>query len=647
MNVRSRSIAFLGFLTLTLLAGAVGCAQSEGEASIRQHYRKAEYRVPMRDGTKLHTVVYAPRDTSRTYPFLMMRTPYGCRPYGETKYPKRLGLNPQLTKRGYIYVAQDVRGTHMSEGKFENMRAHLTIKRGPHDVDESTDTYDTIEWLINNIDNNNNRVGQWGISYPGFYSAAGMIDAHPALRAVSPQAPIADWWYDDFHHHGAFFLAHAYRFLAVFGHEREGLTESHFRSYDFPTPDGYDFYYKLGSLRDVGAKHLTDNPLWNAMVDHPTYDAYWQARNILPHLNNVAPAVLTIGGWFDAEDLYGPLMIYQSTEAKNPDVDNTIVMGPWVHGGWSRTDGDKLGDIEFGGKTSAFYQNEIEVPFFEHHLKDGPAPNLAEATMFDTGSNTWQRFDDWPPANARAQSIYVADNDRLRMNAAPTASDNTFDSFVSDPAKPVPFTEQISNRMPREYMTEDQRFASRRPDVLTYQTEPLTAPITLAGPLTAELWVSTSESDADWIVKLIDVLPDDTPLPVEEDRNAWPKRKPLGGYQMMVRSEVIRGRFRNSHSLPEPFTPNQPTLVKLPLQDVLHTFKPGHRIMIQIQSTWFPLVDRNPQRYVPNIFEASLADFVKATHRVYRSSQYPTRLEVRVLGIQDRVANGDLSMNRN
>ena len=630
MTVHHRPILTAVFLALIFISGLFGCAQTEGEAYIRQHYRKAEYRVPMRDGAKLHTVVFTPRDTSQLYPFLMMRTPYGCRPYGERQYPGKLGLNPLLTERGYIFVKQDVRGTHMSEGTFENMRAHIPVKRGPNDVDESTDTYDTIEWLINNIDNHNSRVGQWGISYPGFYSAAGMIDAHPALRAVSPQAPIADWWYDDFHHHGAFFLAHAYPFLAVFGHDRDELTQSHFRGFPTSSPDGYDFYQRLGSLRDIRTKYLADNPLWNAMVEHPTYDAYWQARSILPHLNNVAPAVLTVGGWYDAEDLYGPLMIYQSTEAKNPDVMNALVMGPWVHGGWSRTDGDQLGDIEFGAKTSAFYQNDIELPFFEHYLKDGPAPQLAEATMFDTGRNTWHRFDNWPPNNARKQAIYLAINGNLNVNTPPTSTDSAFDEFVSDPAKPVPYTERVTFRMPKTYMNEDQRFASRRPDVLTYQTEPLTKPITVAGPLTAQLWVSTSESDADWIVKLIDVLPDETPTPKQEPQ-AWPKRKPLGGYQMMVRSEVIRGRFRNSHSHPEPFIPNEPTLVELPLQDVLHTFKPGHRIMIQIQSTWFPLVDRNPQRYVSNIFEASESDFVKATHRVYRSREYLTRLEVAVL----------------
>ena len=641
-----RAVQIPALVVIALLGVITGCSQPEGEAYIRQHYRKAEYRIPMRDGAKLHTAVFTPRDTSQKYPVLMMRTPYGCRPYGEDAYPARLGLNPLLTERGYIFVTQDVRGTHMSEGRFDNMRAHLAIKRGPNDIDESTDTYDTVEWLINNIPNNNGRVGQWGISYPGFYAAAGMIDAHPALRAVSPQAPIADWWYDDFHHHGAFFLGHAFPFLAVFGHDRDGLTESHFRSYDYGTPDGYAFYQRIGPLRHIKQNLLTNNPLWDAMVEHPTYDAYWQARNILPHLNNVAPAVMTVGGWYDAEDLYGPLMIYQSAEAKNPNVSNALVMGPWVHGGWARTDGDRLGDIHYGAKTSTYYQQEIEVPFFEHHLKDAPSPQLAEANMFDTGRNTWHKFDDWPPTTARMQSIYTTAHGGLRMNASPTEGNGAYDEFVSDPEHPVPFTERITLRMPKTYMNEDQRFASRRPDVLTYQTEPLTDAVTIAGPMTAHLWVSTSESAADWVVKLIDVLPDDTPTP-EQERGDWPKLKPLGGYQMMVRSEVIRGRFRNSHSQPEPFTPNEPALVKLQLQDVLHTFKPGHRIMIQIQSTWFPLVDVNPQRYVPNIFEATEADFVKATHRVYRSSEYPTRLEVPILRDSGRLVRSDSSASRN
>lgn len=597
-------------------------------------YEKHEYRVPMRDGALLHTAVYSPRDTSRTYPFLMRRTPYSCRPYGEDAYPSDLGPNETLMERGYIFVFQDVRGCYMSEGQFVNMRPHIDNKRGPKDVDESTDTYDTIDWLIKHIPNNNGRVGMWGISYPGFYCAAGMIDAHPALKAVSPQAPIADWWMDDdFHHQGAFFLAPAFGFMYAFGHQREDLTTSHWQSFDFPTPDGYQFFLDLGSLANVNPKYFHNEiPFWNDMASHPNDDAFWQARNLLPHLHHVAPAVMTVGGLFDAEDLYGPLHIYESVEKKNPNVFNVLVMGPWFHGGWERSDGDHLGNIRFGAKTSLYYRKKLETPFFEHFLKDKGSFKPAEATIFETGANRWRTFDAWPPEEAIRSAIYFRGEGQLRCGDPHETDDNVaFDEFVSDPARPVPYTEEIVTGMTREYMTDDQRFAARRPDVLVYQTKPLNAKLTLAGPMTADLWVSTSQTDADWVVKLIDVLPPDTETPGEVDRHDWPRPRALGGYQMLVRGEIFRGRFRNDRARPEPFVPGQPTHVRIPILDVLHTFQPGHRVMVQIQSTWFPLADRNPQKFVPNIFEAGDTDFVPATHRVYRSATHPSRLEIGVL----------------
>jgi putative CocE/NonD family hydrolase len=557
----------------------------------------------------------------------MRRTPYSCAPYGENTYPDAIGPSREIMEAGYIIVYQDVRGCYLSEGEFDNMTPHIPVKQGTAEIDESSDTYDTIEWLLANLPNHNGRVGLWGISYPGFYAAASMIDAHPALKASSPQAPIADWWYDDFHHHGAFFLPHAFGFLHTFGQARpEPTTRRNGPLFDFPTPDGYRFYLDMGPLSNANDRYFKHRiAFWDSIVAHPDYDAYWQARNLLPHLNNVAPAVMTVGGWFDAEDLYGALNIYRSIEAKNPGIFNVLVMGPWSHGGWSRGSGEVLGDVPFGSATSEFYRAQIEFPFFQHYLKDEGDGNLPEAYVFETGADRWRTFDAWPPAGTALRALYVQEGGRLDWSA-PTTALEQYDEYVSDPDKPVPHTPQIHLGMNQPYMTDDQRFAARRPDVLTYQTGVLDADVTLAGPVIAELWVSTSGTDSDWVVKLIDVFPGDAP-----DHEGLRPYEHMGDFQMMVRSEVIRGRFRNSDEHPEPFVPDQPTLVRLPLQDVLHTFQRGHRIMVQVQSTWFPLVDRNPQKYVDNIYLAKEEDFIKATQRIYRSRRHPTRLQVGVL----------------
>ncbi len=580
----------------------------------------------MRDGVQLFTSVYTPKDRSRTYPVLMRRTPYSVGPYGDRSFPETLGPSDLLTREGFIFVLQDVRGTYMSEGTFRNMTPHNPAKSGPEDVDESSDTYDTIEWLLANVENHNGRVGQWGISYPGFYSAASMIDAHPALKAVSPQAPIADWWYDDFHHHGAFFLPHAFRFFSSFGVPREGPTTVRNPTFEFPTPDGYQFYLDIGPLTNVNELYFKRGiPFWDSMMAHPTYDEFWQSRNILPHLENVAPAVLTVGGWFDAEDLYGPLQIYRSVEEKNPEIFNALVMGPWRHGGWARDAGDSLGYAQFGSNTGHYYQENIESVFFNHFLKDQGEMDLPEAYVFETGGNRWRTFPDWPPAKAAERSMFLHSGGDLSFQAQGDGQ-GSFAEWMSDPANPVPFTPDIATGMTREYMVDDQRFASRRPDVMVYQTEVLEEDLTLVGPLVADLWVSTSGTDSDWIVKLVDVFPPDTP-----NHAGLPRGVPMGGYEMMVRSEAIRGRFRNSHEVPEPFVSGEPTHVRLPLQDVLHTFKAGHRVMIQIQSSWFPLIDRNPQSYVDNIFLAEEGDFITATQRVYGSPEFPSKIEVLVL----------------
>jgi hypothetical protein len=602
-----------------------GLAAAQG---LSERYTKAEHMIPMRDGVRLYTAVYSPKDDSQAYPFIMMRTPYSVGPYGENRFPGSLGPSPVFAEDGYIFVYQDVRGRFMSEGEFVNMTPHVENKKSAKDIDESTDAYDTIDWLVGNVPNNNGRVGMWGISYPGFYSAASMIDAHPALKAVSPQAPIADWFFDDFHHHGAFFLPHTFNFFASFGLARPEPTP------DWPgsivqhgTPDGYQFFLDMGPLRNADERYYKARvAYWNELAAHPNYDDFWQAGNILPHLNSVAPAVMTVGGWFDAEDLYGALKIYRSVEQRNPGLFNVLVMGPWAHGGWSHGDGESLGNIHFGAKTSEFYRDEMQRPFFRHFLKDEGEPALPEAYVFETGVNRWRRFDAWPPEELSSRSLYVHEGGALDWEPPPTAGD-AFDVYISDPNRPAPYTEAIAIGMTREYMTDDQRFAARRPDVFVAQTAALTEDVTLAGPTVADLWVATSGTASDWVVKLIDVFPPDAPNAPGARRND----RPMAGYQMMVRSEVIRGRFRNSYEKPEPFEPNKPTHVELELQDVLHTFQAGHRIMVQIQSTWFPLVDRNPQKYVPNIFEAKEEDFIATTQRVYRSKEHPTRLRVGVL----------------
>ena len=595
----------------------------------RQHYTKREYRIPMRDGVHLFTAVFAPKNRSHEYPILMRRTPYSLGPYGEDCYPEHpwyLGPCQAFADEGYIFVYQDVRGCFMSEGVFVNTTPHLAEKSSPRDVDESSDTYDTIQWLLENVPNHNGRVGMWGISYPGFYAAAGMIDAHPALQAVSPQAPIADWFFDDCHHRGAFVLPLSFNFLANFGRPRSGLTTEWGERFDHGTPDGYQFFMDLGPLKNVDDRFFKGGvPFWNKLVEHPNYDTFWQVRNILPHLRNVAPAVMTVGGWFDSEDLYGPLKIYRAIERQNPDIFNILVMGPWFHGGWDRSDGDTAGNIHFGSKTSHFYRENIELPFFNRTLKNKDEPRLPEAYVFETGANRWRTFDHWPPQHTKARDIFFKAGGRLSFDP-PSNVGETYDEYVSDPARPVPSTNTITTQMIYEYMIEDQRFAARRPDVLVYQTDALEEDITLAGPIVADLWVSTSGTASDWVVKVIDVFPPDAP-----DYDDTPPGMHMGGYQMMVRSEVMRGRFRNSYDHPEPFVPNEPTRVTFELQDVLHTFGQGHRIMVQVQSTWFPLIDRNPQKYMDNIFLADEEDFIKATQRVYRSSRYPTHLRVGVL----------------
>ena len=622
-----KSVASVACLSVGIVLGVVpppeAAAQQESSTGsyLQDHYLKYEYRVRMRDGIELFTVVYAPRDSTRAYPILLKRTPYSCRPYGPEAYPGRIGPSPVMEEEGYVFVCQDVRGRYMSEGRFDNMRPHVD---GDAAIDESSDTYDTVEWLIHNVPRNNGKVGMWGISYPGFYAAAALPEAHPALVASSPQAPISDLFFDDFHHHGAYLLSY-WLITPLFGHQKKEPTPENWFTIQRPlTRDGYKFYLGIGRLSD---SYGEDNFFWRQIVEHPNYDEFWQRRNILPHLKDVRHAVMTVGGWFDAEDLYGPLHIYETLERENPSTFNVLVMGPWSHGGWSRSRSPHMvGNIRFGDDISGWYQREVEAPFFRYFLKGRGEPPAFEALTFDTGRKEWRTFEAWPPADARTERLYLHGGGRLSAEP-PASSEPQYTEYVSDPSEPVPYTDAIRLvGTPRLYMTEDQRFAGRRPDVIEFQTDELERDVTLAGDIMAHLEVWTTGTAADWVVKLIDVYPDDEP----NDEHT-PQGVVLGGYEMMVRSEVIRGRFRNSYEHPEPFVPGEVTEVRLPLQDVFHTFEEGHRIMVQIQSTWFPLIDRNPQSYVANVFEATEEDFVKAAQRVYHSPGHSTFLEVKVL----------------
>ena len=618
----------LGLATLFLaylIGGSTIQAQPTANTYVQDHYDKFEYNIPMRDGTHLFTAVYIPKDKSKTYPFLMQRTPYSVRPYGEDKFKRSLGPSKYLMEDGYIFVYQDVRGRWMSEGTYDNMRPHVP-GNNPKDsstehIDESSDTYDTIEWLLENIDGNNGKVGQWGISYPGHYTASALPEAHPALVASSPQAPISDFFFDDFHHMGAYLQSYL-NAQPLFGHQSGGPTTESWYSDKWDKlregrdgSDSYKFYKSIGPLKNVTESIYPDDFFWNQIASHPNYDEFWQARSILPHLEGIDHAVMTVGGWFDAEDLFGPLNIYKKVEADNPKAKNTIVMGPWSHGDWARERGiQQVNHIYFGDSLSTFYQKEIEYNFFTHYLKGEGEMELPEAYMFDTGTKEWKQFTEWPTKEYDPVTLSFAENGELLVNEVGRAS-ATF-SYISDPDKPVPFRSEITpvTFTPRAFMTDDQRHASRRPDVLTFSTDVLDEATTFAGEIDVNLKVSISTTDADFIVKLIDVYPDGY-----KEEHA-PQHVNMSGYQQLVRSEVFRGRFRNSFAEPEPFTPGEVTEVNFPLQDVLHTFKPGHKIMIQVQSTWFPYIDRNPQKYVPNIYEANEEDFIKSEIIVYGNS---------------------------
>ncbi len=623
MNARRRLacalIVVFGFCVPRLLA-------DENAAWLAEHYTKYEHRIPMRDGVRLFTRVYVPKDDAQAWPILLTRTPYGLKPYGSDNYTDPSGSFQTLAKDKFILVTQDVRGRNGSEGEFMNVRPFNPQKTGK-ETDESSDAWDTIDWLAKNVPRNNGKVGLFGISYPGFYTSMGMIDSHPALRAASPQAPIADWFVgDDIHHNGAFLLSQNFGFAYWFWQKLEDPLHESTKDFNYGTPDGYDFFLRMGPLANSDARLLKGRaPEWTEFLKHSTYDAYWQVRNIRPHLRNIRCAVLTVGGWFDAEDLFGALETYRWTERQNVGITNVLVMGPWAHGEWGRGAGDRLGPVSFHAKTAEFYREKIELPFFRHFLKGDTNSALPEAQVFETGTDEWRRFDAWPPPRVAARTLYFHAGGTLAFDPPTDPAPSAFDEYGSDPAKPVPYSNDKSTGYVHAYPVEDQRFAASRPDVLVYETEPLEEDLTLAGPIKATLHVSTTGTDADWVVKLIDVYPGDFPNP---DPN--PTEVKLGGYQQLVRGDVMRGKFRNSLERPEPFVPNQVTKVEFTLPDICHCFRRGHRVMVQVQNSWFPLVDRNPQQFV-NIPTAQAEDFQKATHRVFRAANAASSLTVSVL----------------
>ncbi|MEO7802412.1 MAG: CocE/NonD family hydrolase [Ginsengibacter sp.] len=593
---------------------------------IKGNYTKLDTAITMHDGVKLYTVIYIPKDNNQKYPFLIERTPYSAGPYGKANYAASIGPNFQLVKEKYIFVIQDVRGRFMSEGRNLEVTPYIPNK-GEKGADESSDTYETIDWLIKNIANNNGRAGIYGISYPGFYATAALPGAHPALKAVSPQAPVTDEFIgDDANHNGAFFLLDNFSFMNYFGKPVIGPVED-YGSEVFTTTykDAYKFFLELGPLKNTQSSQYFNNKsyIWNEYLEHDTYDAYWKARNIRQHLKNINIPVMVVGGWFDAEDLFGALNTYKAIEKQSPKNNNKLVMGPWTHGAWASGNWSKFGSYDFGSNTSAYFQDSLQTNFFNYYLKDKGDFDAAEATVFETGTNQWKKYNTWPPVNVTMTDYFLNADNRLSLKK--NTNGKSFDEYISDPQNPVPYTKGVYRNRNNEYMIEDQRFAVSRPDVVMYETDSLTNDLTLTGQITADLFVSTSGTDADFIVKLIDVLPS-----IETPNTKRPEGKSMGGFQRLVRAEVMRGKFRNSFEEPQAFKPNEISEVKFFLNDVSHTFKKGHRLMVQVQSSWFPLVDRNPQKFI-RIPDAEEKDFKKANINIYHDTAHQSKLILPVL----------------
>jgi putative CocE/NonD family hydrolase len=632
-------------LGLAMIArGAAACVSASlpapapptSEYQVPSSYTLTRHRIQMRDGACLDTFVLAPKSTSQTYPILLVRTPY---PPTATW----MGPEPEFAQAGYIFVTQSARGRYGSEGAFVHMHPHNDHKSA-RDVDESSDTFDTIDWLAKNVPNNNGRVGLRGISYNGFYAAVGMIDAHPALKAVSPQAPQADWFLgDDTHHNGAFMLAATFNFLFTCDRLSTGLHTCP-ATFSAPTTDGYHFFLGLEPLSAIDRQYLHgDSPEWQVMMRHGTYDSLWQQRNILPHLRNIKPAVLAVSGWYDANNLYGALHVFESVRRNSPSTSAMLAVGPWTHAQWGRDGGESIGPLQFGSATATYFIRNIELRFFESYLKGDGRPALPVASVFDTGLDRWDGFDAWPPKDSVKASLCLGAHGSMRLSrpvaakapapderpCAAFSREDGYDEYVSDPKNPVPFVPDHGMDMDPDYMTRDQRFSSGRRDVLSYESEVLREDVTIAGRVSPRLMVSTSGTDADWVVKLIDVHPVEG-AGAKEAALAKSVAPPAGGFQELVRGDVMRGKFRASFSAPSPMRPNQATAIDFTMPDVYHTFRKGHRILVQVQSSWFPLVDLNPQRF-EDIYSAQATDFRSATQRVYHGAKHASRIEMDVL----------------
>ena len=605
--------------TVIVQAAAPAAAPAGADATdpraeaIRARYAKFEYRIPMRDGTRLFTSVFVPNDASakKRYPILLARTPYGVDPYGADRYPRVLA-SEQTEQDGYIFVQQDVRGRYMSEGEFVDVRPHGGA------ISEANDTYDTIEWLLANVPHHNGKVGMWGQSYNGFYTSMGAISRHPALVAICPQAPVTDWWNgDDFRRNGIFALQMGFTFYSVFGKPRPAPTDDEeWKQHEFGTPDAYQYFLDLGPLSEIDEADFGGPvPFWDEVMAHPDYDEWWQARSVPQHLENLRVASLVVGGWYDTEDLYGALATYQGIAKQNPRLETTLLMGPWSHGMW-HTDARGLGDDEFGFVTSQRYR-DLFAAFFAHHLKGGPDPGLPGAVVYETGADRWRTFRSWPPPGTVAQPLHLAGGGAL---AAEAPAGEGFDEYLADPNKPVPYTAMPTTGYWKPgFMAEDQRFASTRPDVLVYATAPLERDLTVAGPIEVELQVSSTATDADFIVKLVDAMPPEPRGWSDDDAKAGKRNR--GAQQTLVRAEGFRTRYRNGTRTPEPLVPGEVVTLRFTLDDAFHTFQRGHRVMVHVQSSWFPFYERNPQTFVANTAEATRAHFVKATHRVHHGSK--------------------------
>ncbi len=596
-----------------LLLGTFAVVTSGQQQAAAPQFTMTEAMVPMRDGVKLHTVVFTPKAAAAPLPFLFMRTPYQA---PETTRPLAAETYRELVAEGYIFVFQDIRGRFKSEGTFVMQRPPRD-KRDPRAIDESTDATDTIAWLLANIRGHNGRVGMMGISYDGWLAAMAMLDPHPALKAVSPQASPADMYLgDDFHHNGAFRLSYGFEYAARMETNKESFA------FRFDRYDTYEWYLRLGPLGAVNERILLGKiPSWNDFVAHPNYDAFWQRQAMASYLTRVTVPTLTVAGWWDQEDFYGPQKIYKTLEPHDAQKLNFFVAGPWNHGGWMRADGTALGRIKFGSNTSAYYRERIQAPFFAHYLKDKGGWEVPEAITFETGTNAWQTYDAWPPRRlTEERGLYFREDGLLSFDPPTGEEAAAFDSYISDPAHPVPYrprpvepTYDSRGSGWRTWLVGDQRFAHLRPDVLSWETGPLETDVTVTGEITARLFASTTGTDSDWVVKLIDVYP--------EDYAAEPT---MGGYQLMIANEVFRGRFHRSFERPEPLVPDKATEFTIDMHGADHRFLKGHKIMVQVQSSWFPLIDRNPQTFVENIFEAKASDYRPATQRIYRSKAQPS-----------------------